>query len=133
MIRGWILAVAATCCCVLAALMAAGPARGIEVRKRDGRALPAERRTGEPAADHTEWIVRSLREMQTVKPGMTRADLLKVFQEEGGLSTPRQRRYVYRECPYIKVEVTFNAGREEALRDTIRTISRPFLEWSIED
>ena len=39
--------------------------------------------------------------------GMTRADLLKVFTTEGGLSTGLNRTYVYRECQYIKVDVDF--------------------------
>lgn len=43
--------------------------------------------------------------MQTFKPGMTRADLLKVFMEEGGISKRTWRRYVYRRYGYIKVDV----------------------------
>jgi len=33
----------------------------------------------------TEWIANSLKEIQKIKVGMTRADLLKVFTTEGGL------------------------------------------------
>ena len=55
----------------------------------------------------TEWIANSLKEMQKIKVGMTRADLLKVFTTEGGLSTGLYRTYVYRECAYIKVDVEF--------------------------
>jgi len=94
---------------------------------------------------HTEWITRSLKQMQTVGIGRTRAELLKVFTEEGGLSTSKARTYVYRECPYIKVDVTFNiVGRPErdadgrltnieSPDDTIKTISRPYLAWGIGD
>jgi len=93
----------------------------------------------------TEWIAASLKEMETIKVGMTRADLLKVFTTEGGLSTGLQRTYVYRDCPYIKVDVEFEpVGRpardlngrvtlEEDRRDKITKISRPYLEWSIMD
>src|SRR4030095_1736468 len=83
---------------------------------------------------HSEWIAQSLKEIETIKPGMTRADLLKVFREEGGLSTRTQRQYVYRECPYIKVAVEFErVGNTEASypengKDKIVKISRPFLE-----
>jgi hypothetical protein len=35
---------------------------------------------------HSAWIGDALRAMQTIKAGMTRADLLKVFTTEGGLS-----------------------------------------------
>jgi hypothetical protein len=88
--------------------------------------------------EHTEWIAKSLKEIETVKVGMTRGDLLKVFSEEGGLSTRTWRRYVYRECPYIKVDVEFQPVGEPAKptqnpQDKIIKISRPFLEWSILD
>jgi hypothetical protein len=93
----------------------------------------------------TEWIAESLREMQTIKVGMTRADLLKVFTTEGGLSTGLQRAYVYRKCPYIKVDVEFvpvgrpardDAGRVtllEAKEDVIKKISKPYLDWMVLD
>lgn len=95
--------------------------------------------------EQTEWIANSLKKMQEVKVGMTRADLLKVFTTEGGLSTDLNRTYVYRECPYIKVDVEFEPmGRPardakgrvtliEANVDVIKKISKPYLEWSILD
>ena len=76
---------------------------------------------------------------------MTRADLLKVFTTEGGLSTDLRRTYVYRGCPYIKVDVEFDAvgrpardseGRVTLLegdRDIMTKISKPYLEWNVLD
>src|SRR5213075_1310743 len=55
----------------------------------------------------TEWVASSLKEMQKIRVGMTRSDLLKIFRTEGGQSTGLNRTYVYRECPYIKVDVEF--------------------------
>jgi hypothetical protein len=90
------------------------------------------------ADEHTQWIAKSLKEIETVKAGMTRGDLLKVFEEEGGISTRTWRRYVYRECRYIKVDVDFEPVGEpekpsQSPRDKIIKISKPFLEWSIMD
>ena len=91
------------------------------------------------ADEHTEWIAKSLKEIESVKVGMTRLDLLRVFKEEGGLSNRTQRRYVYRDCSYIKVDVEFEPVGEpenklsQSPRDKITKISRPFLEWSIVD
>jgi hypothetical protein len=84
---------------------------------------------------HTEWIAVTLRTMQTIKLGMTRSDLMKVFATEGGLSTTSQRTYVYRRCPYIKVDVKFAASSrgEELPTDKIIQVSRPYLEWSVMD
>lgn len=36
--------------------------------------------------DHIAWVIKVLEEMLTVKPDMTREQLLKVFVTEGGLS-----------------------------------------------
>ena len=102
-------------------------------------------RDSQRSQEHTEWIAKSLREMEKIRVGMTRADLLKVFTIEGGLSTGLNRRYVYRECPYIKVDVEFEpVGRPardaqgrvtliEADGDVIKEISKPYLEWGIMD
>ena len=66
---------------------------------------------------------------------MTRADLKEVFGEEGGISSTTHRRYVYKTCPYIKVDVDFAAadGLIEKPDDRITKISQPFLEFSIMD
>jgi hypothetical protein len=93
----------------------------------------------------TEWIANSLKEMQKIKVGMTRADLLKVFTVEGGWSTGLDRTYVYRGCEYIKVDVEFQpVGRPakdgegrvtlvESDGDVIKKISKPYLDWSVMD
>jgi hypothetical protein len=107
--------------------------------RADRRIQDALKAGGKLAAepDHAEWLAKAMREMATVKPGMTRADLLKVFEEEGGLSTRTQRRYVYRGSKYIKVDVTFEAVGDdttgESPKDKITKISKPFLEHSILD
>ena len=95
--------------------------------------------------ENTKWISDSLQEIKTVETGKTRADLLKVFTTEGGISTALRRTYVYRKCPYIKVDVEFEAvgrpakdaaGRvtpDESDIDTIKSISKPYLELSVVD
>jgi len=73
--------------------------------------------------------------MQRIRVGGTRSELLNVFTTEGGLSTASQRTYVYRHCPYIKVDVKFAASspEKELPTDKIIDISRPYLDWSIMD
>ena len=94
---------------------------------------------------HTAWIVQTLKRIQTIKPGDTRADLLKAFTTEGGLSNSTQRIYVDRTCPNIKVNVEFRIvdrpqrdaqGRvpvNEHGKDIITKICKPYLDWSIMD
>jgi hypothetical protein len=85
----------------------------------------------------TKQIAAVLKEFQTIKPGMTRAELSKVFITEGGLSTAKHRTYVYRGCPYIKIDVDFTlanpAQNEERPTDIIAKLSKPYLDWSISD
>ncbi|HEX8117176.1 MAG TPA: hypothetical protein VF521_07885 [Pyrinomonadaceae bacterium] len=86
-----------------------------------------------------EWVLKSLQEMHTVKACMTRGDLLKVFAEEGGLSTRRQRTYVYKGCRYFKVDVKFEpvGGAEERLAespdDRVVEISKPYVDYGVLD
>jgi hypothetical protein len=90
--------------------------------------------------EHTQWIDHVMRSISTVKPGMTRGDLLRVFAPEGGLSTRTQRRYAYKQCPYINVDVEFipvdDADKDsttEKRDDRIVKVSRPYLEYSAMD
>ncbi len=95
--------------------------------------------------DHQVWVTHALEKMETIRTGMTREDLLKVFTTEGGLSTGLSRRFVSRECPYFKVDVEFKAvGRPdhdeegrvtlvEGSGDVITKISRPYLQFGIQN
>jgi hypothetical protein len=137
------------------------------VTKRDGKALsdkdgpfelivPGEKRNSrwvrqldllrvEPLPTSTaydsevaRWIVANLAELESIKVGMTRGQLLKIFREEGGLSTRTWRRYMYRRCAYVKVDAEFApdsnpASLEQSPNDRITKISKPFLELVITD
>jgi len=99
----------------------------------DNRKSPAKQ---EASQYHTEWISRCIKRIQAITPGATRGELLEVLTTEGGMSNRRGRRYVYKECPYIKVDVEFKPigdGPLEDDNDIITKISKPFLEWSIID
>jgi hypothetical protein len=86
--------------------------------------------------EHTQWIANLMQSIATIQPGMTRQDLFQVFTEEGGLSTRTRRTYVYKHCPYIKVDVEFSAVEDSGVdatspenpADKIVKVSRPYLE-----
>jgi hypothetical protein len=80
--------------------------------------------------------------MLTIEPGMSRDQLMRVFTIEGGLSTPQQRTFVSRDCPFFKVDVKFRRALDneansnwlqELNSDVIASISRPYLQFSILD
>jgi hypothetical protein len=68
---------------------------------------------------------------------MTRGDLTKTFGEEGGVSTRWQRKYVFKGCSYIKLDVVFTSSDNDQLtekpEDRIVSISRVYLEYTISD
>src|SRR5438045_1792405 len=75
----------------------------------------------------TERIANILIECKKITAGTTRAELLKVFTTEGGLSQTEHRTYVHRSCPYIKVDVDFTLSKpkqtEELPTDSVKKIS----------
>lgn len=94
---------------------------------------------------HDDWVRDSLIKMDSVRPGMTREQVMKVFTTEGGLSNGLRRTFVSRDCSYFKIDVEFKAvgrpdrdsdGRvtlEEDSRDIIVRVSLPYLQFAIGD
>ena len=96
------------------------------------------------SADNARWLANSVKEMVTIHAGMTRHDLLRVFRPAGGFSQSDKSKavFVYRESPYIKVDVEFAApsSGEQApakasgdMQDVITSISRPYLAEAVFD
>jgi hypothetical protein len=100
---------------------------------------PAMASPSDTNPQQTQWIGRVLGSVLAVKAGMLRKELLTVFTTEGGLSNRMQRTYVYKECPYIKVDVEFSPvdNPDDKLHenpgDRIAKISRPYLAYFIAD
>jgi len=99
-----------------------------------GRPLQPVTLPGEPVIDweHSQWVSSVLAWIATIKPRMTRSDLLRVFTTEGGLSTRTHRTYVLKQCRSIKVDVEFSISGNEA-EDKITQISKPYLDYGIYD
>lgn len=94
------------------------------------------------AGDHCVWLEKSLSNIETIHVGMTRVDLEKLFPTEGGIYMQSRRTYVYRDCPYIKVDVEFapagqNQNSSDTITqnssDTITKISKPYIARPIPD
>ena len=81
----------------------------------------------------TMWVAKVLKQIQSIHPGMTRKDLSSTFTTEGSLSRREQQTFVYKDCPYIKVNVVFSATGATEAEDRIVSISKPYLAWSVMD
>jgi hypothetical protein len=84
-------------------------------------------------------VLQALDAVNNLKKGMTRAEVEKVFRLEGGLFSRNQSFYVYRDCPYIKVQVTFDLDPEYkdfvtgSPKDIVQSVSKPYLEYPVTD
>ena len=98
-----------------------GRANGTLRCKHSQRAQPVGRRVSERDA--------------VDKSGHNKSQPEKVFEAEGGLAEPSHRTYVYRHCPYFKVDVDFSpAPRPQSNEgDTITKISTPYIAWTVGD
>ncbi len=106
-----------------------------------GSALDKKKSDSETCSlgSHQQWLNSALIDIQSVKPGMSRADLLRVMQPEGGFSGIPRHTFVYHKLPYIKVDVTFGPQVkvedriQETPSDKIVSISRPYLGLAVFD
>jgi hypothetical protein len=94
--------------------------------------LPAE--DPELDWDFIKKVGDALGEINQIKVGMTRGDAEKVFSFGGrGISTRESDTLVYRKCPYIKMDVVFEAvGAPDgqwmvSSKDKLKKISNPYL------
>jgi len=107
---------------------------------------------GLPKSDrsHDQWLQERYFEATSIKEGMTRADLVKLFRMDGGLQHLLPTRYVLKSSSFIKVDVEFdvpeggkvlpedlrfemydvNEGFRFVSNDKlkIKTISKPYVE-----
>ena len=88
--------------------------------------------------DHAAWLTQVLERMETIKPGMTRWDVLRVFRTEGAQQTFRmegvplglRETFVSQDCPYFKIDVEFQPTFGVLNRDVIVKVSKPYVQFS---
>jgi hypothetical protein len=84
---------------------------------------------------HRQWLEERYTEATSIQPGMSRADLLRVFKEDGGLQRIPATRYLLKSCNMIKIEVEFDTEYGAAYEEKpdvelkITKVSQPYLEY----
>jgi hypothetical protein len=101
---------------------------------------PTQSANAEPCAqNHEAWLKQVSEKMETIKPGMTRWDLVRVLRTEG---TPRRtfrigggppgvlrESFVSQDCPYLRIDVELS-GRDDPIQDVIVKVSKPYLQFA---
>jgi hypothetical protein len=106
---------------------------------------PAQSASSDPCKqDHATWLTQVVEKMETIKPGMTRWDVLKVFRTEEGVPIFRtegvpfpgfRETFVSQDCPYFKIDIEFKMfamGGGVPLRndDIIVKVSKPYVQFA---
>lgn len=81
-------------------------------------------------------IDQCLRDFQSIRPGMTRHEVMQKFLMDGGLQTVSPVRFLHPQCRSFKVDVSFTYERDPENQnraimgkdDKVIEISRPYLE-----
>jgi hypothetical protein len=107
---------------------------------------PTQSASPQPCAqNHEVWLTHLTEKMETIKPGMTRWDVLKIFRadggptirKDGGLPTLLRQTFVSQDSPYLKIDVEFEPfTRVNGLRgflpadnrDVIVKVSKPYVQ-----
>src|SRR5262249_40348441 len=85
---------------------------------------------------HNAWLGEQLKQLLSIKPGVTRAEVRKFMTTDGGVYDRAERTYMGKECTYCKVHITFrlvgaaeNDG--ESANDIVEAVSTPYLGFDI--
>jgi hypothetical protein len=86
--------------------------------------------------DHAAWLTPVLEKMETIKPGMTRWDLLHVFRTEGarrefrmgGAQPVLRETFVSQDSPYFRIDVEFEPNMGVLNQDVIVKVSKPYVQ-----
>ena len=77
-----------------------------------------------------------LQDFESIRIGMTRAEVMTQFRMDGGLHSPSEMRFLHPLCSYCKVTVGFDFERDSqdqnraimAETDRVVAVSEPYLE-----
>ena len=107
---------------------------------------PTQSASPQPCAQDREvWLTQLTAKMETIKPGMTRWDVLKIFRTDGGppirkdvgLPTLLRQTFVSQDSPYFKIDVEFKPFSRDGVylgsfpadnRDVIVKVSKPYVQ-----
>ena len=99
--------------------------------------LPCFAQKPQDCGSQCKTVEQALVAVQDIKVGMTRNDLEKHFEMDGGFNFRGDTRYVFKGCSYLKITVEFildpGVSRNFSPKDTVKSVSKLFVEYPIMD
>lgn len=89
-----------------------------------------------PDKDRTQWVESCLKNLESIKAGMTRGQVEAKLTMDGGLQSVSPVRFAHPACGYFKVDVEFEFKRNAADQgraiadkaDKVAKVSKPYIE-----
>ncbi len=86
--------------------------------------------------EHNAWVEKCLKDFESIKIGMTRKEIDKVFPLAGGIQSASPGRYIHPTCPYFHIDIEFDFKRDKANQgraitsddDQVISVSKPYIE-----
>ena len=97
-------------------------------------ARPHAQENGSDPGGHCAWLAERVREVETIKVGMTRPEVEKrLATDEGGFPERKNVRYQNPKCECIKLDVTYKVAKatkttDGSENDTVLKITSPLLD-----
>ncbi|HXJ04144.1 MAG TPA: hypothetical protein VNH65_03545 [Candidatus Acidoferrum sp.] len=104
---------------------------------------PTQSANPQPCSEeHRAWLKQVMMKMETIKPGMTRWDVLKVFRTEEGVapnsgftvggvpSLGFRETFVSQDSPYFKIDIEFAGHESIPNRDVIVKVFKPYVQFA---
>jgi len=89
------------------------------------------------ACNSCSIAIEVLSAVANLKPGMTREQIEKEFQPDDTFGSGPIKRYVYKKCAYIKIDIDFDLVDANAVKDNpedrVVKISKPYIEQQFVD
>jgi hypothetical protein len=79
---------------------------------------------------HCEWLAKIIKQIETIKAGMSRRDVEKILVEDvAGFTNPKAMRYEHPACSYIKLDLEFESTASgDRTDDKLTKRSAPLLD-----
>ena len=101
--------------------------------------LPARAYQSNVESQCCSMVTQALEAANRIKKGMSRAEIEKEFNKDGGIDFGSSTIYTFKLCSLIKIRVEFVQNKDDAAsandhqKDLVQSVSKPYIEYPMRD